>query len=101
MAYTMDSIIKADRVFTIPGIVILLIGGIGAAIAGSIAILSTGWVLWGLSAFIISGSPSDRSRAFSGKLPRQHTAVIQAGSARVSPIASVISHSLSVKSLRR
>lgn len=55
MAYTMDSIIKADRVFTIPGIVILLIGGIGAALVGGIPILSTGWLLWGIVAFIISG----------------------------------------------
>ncbi len=55
MAFTMDAIIRADRIFTIPGIVILLIGGIGAAIVGGIPILSTGWVLWGLGAFILSG----------------------------------------------
>jgi len=56
MAYTMDSIIKADRVFTIPGIVILLAGGIGAALVGGYPILSTGWILWGIIAFIISGA---------------------------------------------
>lgn len=55
MAHTMDAIIKADRIFTIPGIVILLIGGIGAAIVGGIPILSTGWILWSLVAFILSG----------------------------------------------
>ncbi len=55
MAYTMDSIIHADRIFTIPGIVILLIGGIGAAVVGHIPILSTGWLLWAIVAFIISG----------------------------------------------
>ncbi len=65
MAYTMDSIIGADRVFTIPGIIILLIGGIGAAIVGHIPILSTGWLLWGIIAFIISGlafAPLSRSQ---------------------------------------
>jgi uncharacterized membrane protein len=55
MAYTMDAIIRADRVFTIPGIVILLIGGIGAALVGNIPILGTGWLLWGICAFILSG----------------------------------------------
>lgn len=55
MASTMDGIIAADKVFTIPGIVILLGGGIGAAIAGRIPILSTGWLLWGIAAFVLAG----------------------------------------------
>jgi uncharacterized membrane protein len=56
MATTIDGIIAADRVFTIPGIVILLVGGIGAAIVGGIPILKTGWLLWGIVAFILSGA---------------------------------------------
>jgi uncharacterized membrane protein len=55
MAFTIDAIIAADRVFTIPGIVILLVGGLGAAYVGGIPILGTGWLLWGLIAFILSG----------------------------------------------
>jgi uncharacterized membrane protein len=55
MANTMDGIIAADKVFTIPGIVILLAGGIGTAVVGRIPILSTGWLLWGIVAFILSG----------------------------------------------
>ncbi len=55
MAFTIDAIIAADRIFTIPGIVILLAGGIGAAFVGGIPILGTGWLLWGLIAFILSG----------------------------------------------
>jgi len=55
LAFTIDSIIGADRVFTIPGIVLLLAGGIGAALAGHIPILSTGWILWAIVAFILSG----------------------------------------------
>ena len=56
MANTMDGIIAADKIFTIPGIIILLGGGIGAAIVGGIPILSTGWLLWGIVAFILSGA---------------------------------------------
>lgn len=55
MASTMDGIIAADKVFTIPGIIILLIGGIGAAVVDRIPFLSTGWLLWGIVAFILSG----------------------------------------------
>ena len=55
MAATMDGIIAADKVFTIPGIVILLAGGLGAAFVGGIPILSTGWLLWGIIAFVLSG----------------------------------------------
>ena len=55
MANTMDGIIAADKIFTIPGIVILLAGGIGAAVVGKIPILSTGWLFWGIVAFILSG----------------------------------------------
>jgi uncharacterized membrane protein len=55
MASTMDGIIAADKIFTIPGIVILLIGGVGAALVGHIPFLSTGWLLWGIVAFILAG----------------------------------------------
>ncbi|HEX4014731.1 MAG TPA: DUF2269 family protein [Candidatus Cybelea sp.] len=55
MATTVDGIIASDRIFTIPGILLLLIGGFGAAGIGKIPILSTGWLLWGLIAFFLSG----------------------------------------------
>lgn len=55
MAFTMDAIIRADRIFTIPGLVLLLAGGLGAAFAGNIPILSTGWLLWGIIALTLSG----------------------------------------------
>jgi uncharacterized membrane protein len=55
MANTMDGIIRADRIFTIPGIIMLLAGGLGAAFVGGYPILSTGWILWGLTLFILSG----------------------------------------------
>ena len=55
ITYTIDAIIRADRLFTIPGIVLLLVGGIGAALVGQISILGTGWLLWGIGAFVLSG----------------------------------------------
>lgn len=55
MASTIDGIIAADKFFTIPGILILLGGGFAAAFIGKIPILSTGWLLWGIVAFILAG----------------------------------------------
>ncbi len=55
MAHTIDGIIRADRIFTIPGVVFILIGGVGAAIVGGIPILSTGWLFWSIVLFVISG----------------------------------------------
>ena len=55
IAHTMGGIIRADRIFTIPGVILILIGGLGASYAADLSILKTGWVLWGLSLFILSG----------------------------------------------
>jgi uncharacterized membrane protein len=55
IANTIDGIIVADRLFTIPGIIFLLIGGVGAAISAGFPILGTGWILWSIILFIISG----------------------------------------------
>ena len=55
VARTMDAIVASDRVFTIPGIVILLIGGFGAAQIRGYPILGTGWILWALVAFVLAG----------------------------------------------
>lgn len=65
MAHTMDAIIRADRIFTIPGLLILIVGGFGTAGVGNIPILSTGWILWALIALILSGiafSPLSRAQ---------------------------------------
>ena len=55
IAHTIDGIRVADRLFTIPGIILLLIGGIGAALVAGYPILGTGWILWSIILFIISG----------------------------------------------
>lgn len=55
LAHTMSGIIASDRLFTIPGVIVILVGGIAAAILGNFPILHTAWILWTLVLFTISG----------------------------------------------
>ena len=55
IAYTMGGIIRSDRLFTIPGVIVIIVTGIAAAIYGNFPILRTGWILWTLILFIVSG----------------------------------------------
>ena len=55
MSFTMKGIISSDKLFTIPGVVVITIGGFSAAIYGGIPILKTGWIFWSLVLFILSG----------------------------------------------
>jgi uncharacterized membrane protein len=52
---TFDGIIRSDRYFTVPGVVGILVGGFAAAIQGKFPILGTGWILWSIVLFSISG----------------------------------------------
>lgn len=75
MAYTLGGIIAADRWFTIPGVVLLLLAGFATAALGHIPVLSTGWILWSLVLFIVAGiafGPLSRTQ-------RELRAVAQAG----------------------
>jgi len=55
IAHTLEGIIRADRLFTNPPLLLLVIGGVGAAIAGQYPILRTGWILWSIILLTISG----------------------------------------------
>lgn len=55
MAYTLERIIRSDRWFTIPGVVLIVIFGFGASGVGHLPILSTGWIWQSLILFVISG----------------------------------------------
>ena len=46
--HTIKGIIRADRIFTIPSVSLLLLAGIGAAMHGGYPIFGTGWILWSL-----------------------------------------------------
>lgn len=55
LAHTMHGIIRSDRFFTIPGVIVILATGLAAAIVGGLPILRTGWILWTLILFSVSG----------------------------------------------
>jgi uncharacterized membrane protein len=55
IANAMDGIIRSDRLFTIPGVVLIVAAGIATAIRGHLPLLRTGWIFWALVLFTISG----------------------------------------------
>lgn len=55
LAHAMDGIIRSDRLFTMPGVVVILVTGMLAAVQGGFPVLGTGWILWTLILFAISG----------------------------------------------
>ena len=55
LAHTMEGVIRSDRLFTIPGVVVILASGIFAAVKAGFPLLGTGWILWTLVMFAISG----------------------------------------------
>jgi uncharacterized membrane protein len=55
MAFTMDGIIRADRLFTVPGVILILIAGFGAAGIGKLPMIRTAWIFWSIILFTISG----------------------------------------------
>ena len=55
IAHTMQGIIRSDRWFTIPGVLLITAAGVYAAIEARIPIVRTGWILWSIVAFTLSG----------------------------------------------
>jgi uncharacterized membrane protein len=55
IAFAFRGIIKADRIFTMPGVIGIIIFGLGAAFHVPYPIFTTGWILWSIILFIISG----------------------------------------------
>jgi len=55
ISFTMKGIISSDRLFTIPGVIIITIFGFSAAIHGGVPLLKTGWIFWSLVLFTLSG----------------------------------------------
>lgn len=56
IAHAMDGVIKSDRLFTMPGVLAIIASGVFAAMQGGFPILRTGWILWALVLFGISGA---------------------------------------------
>ncbi|MBL0341642.1 MAG: DUF2269 family protein [Bacteroidetes bacterium] len=55
IAHTIKSVVKSDLYFTIPGVVTITFFGFIAATNGQFPILGTGWILWSLLLFTLSG----------------------------------------------
>lgn len=54
--HTVAGLIRADRWFTIPGVLLILIGGFGSAVVGGLPLIRTRWILAGIILFTISGA---------------------------------------------
>lgn len=55
ISHAMGGIILSDRFFTIPGVVVILMSGVLLAIQGGYPLLRTGWILWPIVLFSVSG----------------------------------------------
>ena len=55
IAFAFKGIIKADRYFTVSGVIGITLFGIAGAMHAGIPILGTGWILWSIILFSISG----------------------------------------------
>jgi len=78
IAHAMEGVIRSDRLFTVPGVVLIIVSGLIAAIQGGIPLLRTGWIAWTLLLFGISGLVFMLKLA---PLQRQMHGVAQAGAA--------------------
>jgi uncharacterized membrane protein len=56
LAFTMDGIIKSDRLFTMPGVMVIIAAGVALAVVGRLPLLGTGWILWSIVLFGVSGA---------------------------------------------
>ena len=55
MAHTLEGIMRSDRIFTIPGVIMILVFGFAAAGIAHYPIFHTGWIWMSLILFGISG----------------------------------------------
>ncbi|HEV2212558.1 MAG TPA: DUF2269 family protein [Gammaproteobacteria bacterium] len=56
IAHALAGIIRADRWFTIPGVIMIVVAGVATAELGHLPILGTPWILEALILFGISGA---------------------------------------------
>lgn len=82
IAHAIEGLIMSDRWFTIPGVLLIVIAGIIAAIVGGHPLLRTGWILWPIILFSISGLAFGRWVA---PLQRQMASLMKAGSENGKP----------------
>jgi uncharacterized membrane protein len=54
-AQALDGIIKSDRVFTMPGVILIIATGVALAMMAGLPLLHTKWITWSLVLFGVSG----------------------------------------------
>jgi uncharacterized membrane protein len=82
IAHVMHGIIVSDRLFTVPGVLLIIVAGVWAAIVGHLPLLRTGWVFWGLVLFALSGAAF---MGWVGPLQKRMLKVMRAGAESGSP----------------
>lgn len=55
IAHTLRGLIRSDRWFTMPGVVVITAAGFAAAVQAGLPLLRTGWIFWSIVAFTVSG----------------------------------------------
>ncbi len=55
MSHTLEGIIRSDRWFTVPGVLLIVASGVALAVAGGFPILRTGWIWQSIALFTVSG----------------------------------------------
>jgi uncharacterized membrane protein len=75
-AQALDGIIASDRLFTVPGVMLIIITGVWLAMSMHLPILGTKWILWALVLFGISGAAFS---IFVGPLQKKLLKNVQAG----------------------
>ena len=55
IAHAFEGVSRSDKWFTMPGVLLLILAGLAAAISAGFPILGTGWIFWSLVLLIISG----------------------------------------------
>jgi uncharacterized membrane protein len=76
LSHAMSGIIRSDRLFTIPGVIGIVVTGVLLASIGGYPLLRTGWILWPIILFSVSGLVFGIRVA---PLQRQLLAMAQAG----------------------
>jgi len=53
--HSIAAVMRSDRIFTIPAVIVIVVAGVLAAFYGNISVLRTGWILWSIVLFTCSG----------------------------------------------
>jgi len=79
LARTVEGVIRSDRLFTMPGVLVIIATGVLMAMQLGLPLLKTGWITWSLVLFAISGLLFGMQVA---PLQRKLLALAQAGSSQ-------------------